>query len=63
MKDIIIKTKYQMGMCERILPSIIYELNNHKTDNIDGYYYNYDNNNIFSYFEKRIQDKTEHTLD
>jgi len=33
MKNIIIKIKYQMGMCNRILPSILYELNNHKTDN------------------------------
>jgi hypothetical protein len=62
-KDFIIKTKIE-NLYERILPSILYELNNHINFNIDGYYYNYDNNNgiylnnhIFSYFEKRIQQK------
>ena len=68
-KDIIIVNRFESECCERYLPRILYELNNHKNYNIDGFmnnikynlHSNHINTNIFSYFEKKIQGKTEKT--
>jgi hypothetical protein len=70
-KDIIIINRFQSECFERYSARILYELNNHKNYNIDGFmnnvkynyldkYINYDN---FSYFEKKIQSKTEQTIE
>jgi hypothetical protein len=70
-KDIIIINRFQSECSERYLPRILYELNNHKNYNIDGFLNNikynshdkYINSNIFSYFEKKLQSKTEKTIE
>lgn len=70
-KDIIIINRFQSECSERYLPRILYELNNHKNYNIDGFLndikYNtqdkYINTNILSYFEKKLQNKTEKTIE
>jgi hypothetical protein len=70
-KDIIIINRFQSECSERYLPRILYELNNHKNYNIDGFMNNikynpndkYININIFSYFEKKLQGKNENTIE
>ncbi len=59
-----------MNVVKDILARILYELNNHKNYNIDDFVFNIKYNpndkdiniNIFSYFEKKLQGKTETTL-
>ena len=68
---VIIKTKKDSQICERFLARILYELNNHKNFDIDGYYYDLKYNvyftNIYNnldgyYFQKINQCKNENTL-
>ena len=70
-KDIIIVNRFESECSERYLPRILYELNNHKNYNIDGFMYDikynvhskYIDTDIFSFFEKKIQGKSESTIE
>ena len=70
-KNIIIINRFESECSERYLPRILYELNNHKNYNIDGFMYDikynvhskYIDTDIFSFFEKKIQGKREDTIE
>lgn len=58
-KDINMINKFESECFEKYAARILYELNNHKNYNIDGFI----NINILSYFEKKYQNKTEQTIE
>jgi hypothetical protein len=77
-KNIIITNKTESIMCEFLFTRILYELNNHNNFYIDGFSHSFNldrdpkdydraaqhiNNDIFSYFEKKIQGKANDTID
>ena len=77
-KNIIIINRIKSISTEYYLPRMLYELNNHNNFYIDGFSHNFNingdprfydlnakqiNDNIFSYFEKKLQHKREFTDD
>jgi hypothetical protein len=77
-KNLVITTRVGSISGEFYLPRMLYELNNHNQNYIDGFEHNFNingnprfydlnakyiNDEIFSYFEKKLQHKTEVTND